>query len=456
MKLHIAVLVATAAASVAKPHAQVHHHAHRVDRRIAHPDVIVYAPTSVETVVVYELNGHPISEEEVRQGIANGTLVWGGDGILSTSTNGPVTFPTAVPVPDEPKSQSSVQEFKSQTQEPVSSAAQSSLQAAPSATPESVSAPQPAYFPKTAAELVDHDGNCSECDVKFPNNKLPCNEFPYGYGAMPLWHEGLGGWSGIQDPVYRGNDGFDDIRTVVHGSCNDGSCCEPGTFCSYGCPNPYLKLSFPTKQGRTGQTVGGLYCNDNGLLEMADGALGKTLCGKGSQNMTVKVENKLSQSVSICRTDYPGTESMVFPLTVGPGETGFLANPDQAKYFFWEGKATSAHYYINKQGVPESQACTWGVDGKNKGNWGPAIFGTSWDDINMNMGFSSLKQNELNKGEPLDYSITFAGDNVVSPCRYMKSTDQYCQADECWYDRGRGCTAAIKAEGTLTLVLTDD
>lgn len=133
---------------------------------------------------------------------------------------------------------------------------------------------------------------------------------------------------------------------------------------------------------------------------------------------------------------------MVFPLTVGPGETGFLANPDQAKYFFWEGKATSAHYYVNHQGVAEGEACTWGVDGRGKGNWGPVIFGTSWDDINMNMGFSSLKQNELNKNEPLDYSITFEGDNVISPCRYIKSTDQYCQADECWYDRGRSCTVS--------------
>jgi hypothetical protein len=93
---------------------------------------------------------------------------------------------------------------------------------------------------------------------------------------------------------------------VPHGSCKDGSCCKPGTWCSYGCPNPYLKLSFPKTQGRTGQTIGGLYCNDNGMLEMADGSIGKTMCGRGSTEMTVKVHNKLSKSVSICRTDYPG------------------------------------------------------------------------------------------------------------------------------------------------------
>jgi hypothetical protein len=308
---------------------------------------------------------------------------------------------------------------------------------------------------------------------------------------MPLNNEGLGGWSGIQDPGYRGGDGFDDIRTVVKGSCDDGSCCTKGTYCSYGCPNPYLKLSFPKKQGKTGQTVGGLYCNNQGMLEMADGSIGKTLCGKGSTKMTVKVQNKLKKSVSICRTDYPGkykhscntptqliclgTESMTFPLTIGPGETGYLANPDQSKYFFWEGKPTSAHYYVNKQGVPESEACTWGQDGKGVGNWSPTIFGTSFDDIASNVGYSSLKQNELNWNERLDYSITFTGDGVTNACKYKASTGKYGQGNN-WFDSiQEGCTvssykwmratlqvlthgsqAGIKQGSTLTLILTDD
>ena len=35
-----------------------------------------------------------------------------------------------------------------------------------------------------------------------------------------------------------------------------------------------------------------------------------------------------------------GTESMTFPVTVGPGETGFLANPDPQQYLFWQGTKT--------------------------------------------------------------------------------------------------------------------
>ena len=151
-----------------------------------------------------------------------------------------------------------------------------------------------------------------------------------------------------------------------------------------------------------------------------------------------------------------GTESMTFPLTIGPGETGYLANPDQSKYFFWEGKPTSAHYYVNKQGVPESEACTWGNDGKGVGNWSPTIFGTSFDDIASNVGYSSLKQNELNWDEKLDYSITFIGDGVNSACKYKASTGKYGQGDK-WFDNIKdGCTAGISEGSTLTLVLTDD
>jgi hypothetical protein len=120
----------------------------------------------------------------------------------------------------------------------------------------------------------------------------------------------LGGWSGIQDPQYRGGDGFDVITTVVKGLCSDGTCCTAGSFCSYGCPNPYLKASFPSMQGRTGQTVGGLYCNDGGFLEMADGAIAKSLCVPGSKSMGVKVQNKLKKTVSFCRTDYPGMAAL--------------------------------------------------------------------------------------------------------------------------------------------------
>ncbi|KAH7385991.1 hypothetical protein BKA66DRAFT_66811 [Pyrenochaeta sp. MPI-SDFR-AT-0127] len=439
MKLqYITTLAAVATVTVAKPHPYAHRHAHGVARRDARPDNVVYTPAAVETHVVYLLDGHSVSEEEVRQGIANGTLMWGEDGSLSTSANSPVALATPSPEPKQdpqPAKDDNKEEKPKPTDKPSTNSA--------SNPPSDYSPAQPLDNSSNGwADLVDKNGHCASCDKEFPNGKIPCSEFPYGYGALPLAHEGLGGWSGIQAPLYRGIDGFDDITTVPKGSCDDGSCCTSGSFCSYGCPNPYLKLSFPQKQGRTGQSVGGLFCNDKGFLEMADGSIGKTLCGNGSKDMTVKVQNNLSKSVSICRTDYPGTESMSFPLTVNPGETGFLANPDKSKYYFWKGGATSAHYYVNKQGVPESEACTWGEEGKGKGNWSPTILGTSFDDVAMKTGFSSLKQNELCKTERLDYDITFTGDAVAGPCKYKRSTNQYCQGDECWDDKDRGCTVS--------------
>jgi len=151
-----------------------------------------------------------------------------------------------------------------------------------------------------------------------------------------------------------------------------------------------------------------------------------------ADNRTIKYSNTL------------GTESMTFPVTVGPGETGFLANPDQQKYFFWKGMKTSAQYYVNKQGVPENEACTWGTPMGGKGNWAPAVFGTSFDDGPLQQGFSSLKQNELCKKERLGYDITFVGDGVVSPCKYKSATNQWCEDDKCWDDPDRGCTVSLE------------
>jgi hypothetical protein len=332
---HIVTLALTAVVVVAGPHHQVHRHAHGVVQRAPRPANIVYAPVAIETVIKYVLDGHEISEEDVRMGLTNGTLEWGPDGILSTSANSPVVLPTQspstppslVPAPtssSQPE-QKPGQDSRPPEDEPTRDKPKTSEEAAPPAktsssapdpTPSSIAAAAPPVDPSltTPAQLVDKDGHCASCETEFPNNKMPCSQFPYGYGAMPVLHEGLGGWSGIQDPVYRAVDGFDDITTVVSGSCKDGSCCKKGTFCSYGCPNPYLKLSFPKTQGKTGQSVGGLYCNENNMLEMADGSIGKTLCGTGSNRMTVKVQNKLSKPVSFCRTDYPGEYIPFLPL----------------------------------------------------------------------------------------------------------------------------------------------
>lgn len=135
---------------------------------------------------------------------------------------------------------------------------------------------------------------------------------------------------------------------------------------------------------------------------------------------------------------------MTFPLTLGPGQSGFLASPDQGKYYFWKGLATSAQYYINKQGIPENEACTWGKPMGGMGNWSPTILGTSWDDLKAHQGFTSLFQNSESYNERLDYDITFTGDGVVSPCAYKRASGQYCQGNKCSSDIKFGCTVSSR------------
>ena len=311
--------IVTATALVAVTAAKPHHLHRRVHAHGPAKRGTIFVPAAVETEIVYWLDDHEISEEEVNQGITNGTLMWGNDGVLSTSTSSPVALPTPPPASDHeiqvpkptpgPTPEKPVDELKPVAPEPQKPAPPPEtppIDPAQSPSQDTPPVQQSDNSSRPWADMVDKDGHCAECDKKFPDGTILCTEFPYGYGALPTAQEGLGGWSGIQDPQYAGADGFDDIATVPKGSCSDGTCCTTGSFCSYGCPNPYLKASFPSIQGRTGQSVGGLYCNKDGFLEMADGKIADTLCVQGSQHMGVKVQNKLSKSVSFCRTDYPG------------------------------------------------------------------------------------------------------------------------------------------------------
>lgn len=295
--------VAVAAVVVnAHPHRHARGHFHSANAKRMPAPAMVYQPGPVATVVVYVLNGQPISEDEVRQGIANGTLIWGDDGNLSTST---VATPTPVPLPTQAPEEQLPAQVTEEPDTPKESSPPSTAQPDPQPTPspEPDPQPEPSSPPPPSHE---HYNGIEGIDREFPNGEYSCDSFPSGYGATSIDHAGLGGWIGIQSPGFSGAAGFDDIMTVPHGSCSDGTCCTPHSFCSYSCPPGYLKSSWPEKQGAKKQSVGGLYCNPEGKLELADGAIAKTLCVKGTDKISVKVENRLSGVQSICRTDYPG------------------------------------------------------------------------------------------------------------------------------------------------------
>jgi hypothetical protein len=249
----------------------------------------------------------------------------------------------------------------------------------------------------------------------------------------------MSGWIGIQKtPKFSfGVKSIAEIHTGI-----DGDDCSPGSFCSYACPAGYQKSQWPEAQGATGQSIGGLYCNNDGKLELSRPQY-KTICQAGAGGVTIK--NKLSTNVAVCRTDYPGTEAETVPLDCTPGNEHPVTNPIASEYYEWEGGATSAQYYINPAGASVSDACRWGSEGSNMGNWAP---------VNMGVGttafgtFLSIFPNApTNPDGKLDFNIKITGD-VTGKCEYKNG--QY-------YNNGivspTGCTVSLPLHVNLRLPL---
>lgn len=268
----VALTLATAGLVAAQPH----HHQHRHARRTV---------DTSGTVFEYELNGQRISAADVCKGIAEGTLLWANgvappeacQGFSSSAT--PSSTPTPTPTP-------SVQpaEFAQSSSTPTSSATPSSSSSAPASTPSS-------------SGSSSSGGSSSGVDTDFPDGELDCGTFPSDYGAISLDYLGLGGWSGIQY-VSIVDQLVSSIVTAV-----TGDTCHSGAMCSYACPAGYQKSQWPSTQGSTGQSVGGLECR-NGKLYLTNTDLSKKLCIEGVGG--VQGHNKLDQEVAVCRTDYPG------------------------------------------------------------------------------------------------------------------------------------------------------
>jgi len=220
----------------------------------------------------------------------------------------------------------------------------------------------------------------------------------------------------------------------IHTAVDEG--CQENSFCSYACPPGYQKSQWPSAQGNTGQSIGGLYCNSNGMLELSRPSY-KTICQKGAGGVSVK--NKLSKNVAVCRTDYPGSESETVPLDCAGGATLPVTNPIAKEYYEWEGAATSAQYYINPSGASVSDACKWGEAGSNMGNWAPVNMGVGTTDFGT---FLSIFPNHpTNMDGTLDFNIEITGD-VTGKCEYKNKQ---------FYTNGlptpTGCTAGVKKGG---------
>lgn len=420
----IALIGAATTLAVAQPQ---HNHARLHDKRgtqVEARDVTYTQHVDGPVVTVYELNGKVITDEEVQAGVKSGKYIIVGDSIQAVAPSAtPTPSSTAVVKPSPVKAPASLQETPYSSATPTSSSS-TSIASKPTSSTVATSAPT------TSDSSSDGSGDVK---AEFPSGQVPCSTFPSTYGAVGAKWLGLNLWTGIQrTPSYRDGDlSISEIHTAVSGGC------VPNSFCSYACPPGHSKSQFPSAQGNTGQSIGGLYCNSNGMLELSRPSY-KTLCQPGAGGVTVT--NKLSKNVAICRTDYPGTEAETVALDSQPGSTHPVTNPLASEYYTWEGSATSAQYYINPAGVSVDDACQWGTAGSNMGNDAPVNIGVGKTAAGT---FVSLFQNSpTNTKGKLDFTITITGD-VSGKCKYTGG--QY-------YNNGvvspTGCTTAVTDGGS--------
>jgi hypothetical protein len=272
MKYSFALTLATAGSmAAAAQHQHGHHHQHS-KREV----VTVDGPT----VVKYMLDNQLISAEKVCEGITDGTLAW---------ANGQP--------PSDPCQASSTTSTEAYT--PTATAAKfiETEASSSTATSTSTTVSVPSSTTSQPAASSSSASTATGLDAPFPDGELDCSTFPSDYGAVPLDYLGLDGWSGIQYVTLVGEI-ISDIITAV-----TGDSCTSGAMCSYACPPGYQKSQWPSTQGSTGQSVGGLQCKF-GKLYLTNPDLSDKLCIKGVGG--VKAKNTLSDHVAVCRTDYPG------------------------------------------------------------------------------------------------------------------------------------------------------
>lgn len=426
--MRYAVRYAIAATMVAGAAAAGHHHGHQhfhakkevaspVDKREA-DGVVEYVVAATETV--YELAGELLDVDEAKEGLDAGNFIVIGE-----------TTPTYTPPPPPPEpTTTSAADMGAKFIESKSEAPETTSTSAPPPPPK----PSPVEEPEEEEETISGGG----IDSDFPSGKINCTEFPSDWGAIPLKWLGFHGWSGIQrvpDYTLESTSIFE-IHTGI-----DGDDCEAGSMCTYACPAGYEPSQWPEAQGSDKESIGGLFCNSDGKLELTRDTT-KKLCQKGAGGVSIR--NELTKVVNTCRTAYPGTEAMVIPATAEPGETVELTNPYQDE-FKWAGSLTSAQYYVNKAGYSTENACCWTspIDPDGAGNWSPMIIGVgkapngiTYLSIFLNLPMSHAK---------LNFNIEIEGD-ITSECSYIDGKFSGGSST--------GCTVSSPSPGEINDILT--
>ncbi|EJT44070.1 SIM1-like protein [Saccharomyces kudriavzevii IFO 1802] len=371
----------------------------------------VLAPTTSASVAVSSVA--LAKNEKISTAAASATVLTPQGASSSSVSSAPETTSVSSSSTEEATQTSSDASTSSATPSSTSvtssSATKSSASSSSSASQSTSTSSSSSSSGSIYGDLADFSGPSE----KFQDGTISCDKFPSGQGVIPIDWIGEGGWSGVEN-----------TDTSTGGSCKEGS------YCSYSCQPGMSKTQWPSEQPSDGRSVGGLLCKNGYLYRSNTDA--DHLCEWGVE--AAYVVSKLSKGVAICRTDYPGTENMVIPTFVEGGSSLPLTVVDQDSYFTWEGKKTSAQYYVNNAGVSVEDGCIWGTSGSGIGNWAPLNFGAGSTD---GVAYLSLIPNP-NNSDALNYNVKIVAaddsSNVIGECVYENG--KFSGGDD-------GCTVSV-------------
>lgn len=254
----------------------------------------------------------------------------------------------------------------------------------------------------------------------FKDGVIACSDFPSGNGVISLDWLDLGGWA-----------------SIMNAQGESSTSCKDGEYCSYACQPGMAKTQWPSDQPNDGRSMGGLYCKGGFLYRTNTNS--QHLCEWHKKSAIVK--SNTGKDVAICQTDYPGSENMVLPTIVESGSSSPLTVIDEDKYFQWQGKKTSAQFYVNNAGVSVEDGCVWGTSSKGVGNYAPLVIGAGYTD---GKAYISLIPNPNNKNAA-NFNVDIEasdGSTIVGDCSYSGGSFSG--------DSDDGCTVTITS-GTAVI-----
>ncbi|CCE61995.1 hypothetical protein TPHA_0B03230 [Tetrapisispora phaffii CBS 4417] len=257
------------------------------------------------------------------------------------------------------------------------------------------------------------DGDLSDFSApskKFVDGTIKCSDFPSGQGVIPVSWIGMNGWT-----------------SILNSNGDTSSECTDGFYCSYACQAGMSKTQWPSEQPSNGASIGGLYCKDGYLYRSNTDT--DYLCEWGQQSASA-VNQLSSESISLCRTDYPGSENMDIPTLVGAGSSKPISVVNQDSYYTWQGKKTSTQYYVNNAGVSVEDGCIWGSEGSGVGNWAPVVLGAGYTD---GITYLSIIPNPNNSETP-NFNLKIVatdGSTVNGDCKYENGVYTGGSTDGC-------------------------